>query len=35
MRRRNPIRLEDVHRRRRWTDLPPSHAVGRPAPVIA
>jgi hypothetical protein len=32
---RNPISPEDVHRRLRWTAHPPSHVVGRPAPVIA
>jgi hypothetical protein len=32
---RHTIRPEDVHRRRRWTASPPSHAVGRPYPVIA
>jgi hypothetical protein len=35
MRTRTPIRADDVHRRRRWTALPPSHAVGRPFPVFA
>ena len=32
---RNPVRPEDVHRRRRWTALPPSHVAGRPFPVVA
>jgi hypothetical protein len=26
---------EEVHRRKRWTALPPSHAVGRPYPAFA
>jgi hypothetical protein len=26
---------EEFHRRRRWTALPPSHAVGRPYPAFA
>jgi hypothetical protein len=35
MRGKRKIRLEDVHRRKRWTALPPSHAVGRLYPVFA
>ena len=34
MRGKRHIRPEDVHRRRRWAALPPSHAVGRPFPVV-
>ena len=34
MRGKRHIRPEDGHRRQRWTALPPSHAVGRPFPVV-
>ena len=35
MRGKRRISPEDVHRRRRWTARPPSHAVGHPYPLFA